>query len=74
MTMDNHPTPLLTVFDVAEWLRRNPSTIRKWVCHRRIPYLKVGRSVCFDREDIQKWLVNQNPQNRKWESYNAPVR
>jgi len=72
--MDSKPTPLLTVFDVAEWLRRNPATIRKWVCYKRIPYLKVGRSVCFVRGDIEKWLLANNPQNQKWESYNAPVR
>jgi excisionase family DNA binding protein len=74
MTMDSRPTPLMSVFDVAKWLRINPATIRKWVCHKRIPYLKVGRCVCFAREDIEKWLVVNNPQNRKWESYNAPVR
>jgi excisionase family DNA binding protein len=68
---DVPPIPLLTVIDVAKWLRRNPSTIRKWVCYRRIPYLKVGRSVCFDRADILRWLEIQNPQRRKWESYNA---
>ncbi len=68
------PTPLLTVIDVAEWLRRNPTTIRKWVCYKRIPYLKVGRSVCFDRADIERWLEIQNPHRRKWESYNALVR
>jgi excisionase family DNA binding protein len=72
--METKPTPLLTVFDVAQWLRREPCTIRKWVCYGRIPYLKVGRSVCFERSDIQKWLAYTNPQNRKWESYNAPVR
>ena len=72
--MEPKPVPLLTVVDVAEWLRREPATIRKWVCYGRIPYLKVGRSVCFDRMDIENWLDRQNPQNRKWESYNAPVR
>ena len=72
--MKNDPTPLLTVVDVAQWLRREPATIRKWVCYGRIPYLKVGRSVCFDRGHIEKWLAHSNPQNRKWESYNAPVR
>ena len=72
--MDAEPMPLLTVVDVANWLRREPATIRKWVCYGRIPYLKVGRSVCFDRMDIERWLEIQNPQRRKWESYNAPVR
>jgi excisionase family DNA binding protein len=72
--METNLTPLLTVVDVAHWLRREPATIRKWVCYKRIPYLKVGRSVCFDRTDIERWLEIQNPQRRKWESYNLSVR
>lgn len=52
----NAPTPLLKIRDVAEWLRLKESTIRKWVCYGRIPYLKVGRNVCFRREDVEAWL------------------
>ena len=74
MNPGDYPIPLLTVQDVAHWLRRNQATIRKWVCYKRIPYLKVGRSVCFDRTDIERWLAIQNPHRAKWESYNASVR
>jgi len=74
MSSEIKPTPLMTVVEIAEWLRRNPATIRKWVCYKRIPYLKVGRSVCFDRADIVQWLEIQNPQRTKWASYNGFVR
>lgn len=59
---DNLPTPLLTVPDLSNWLRIKQSTIRKWVCYNKIPYIKVGRSVCFDRHQIEKWLEkNSSP-------------
>ena len=45
--------PLLTVMDLSAWLRVKECTIRKWVCYNRIPYLKIGRLVKFDAEDIK---------------------
>ena len=55
------PPPLLKVSDVAQWLRLKESTIRKWVSRGRIPYLKVGRTVCFQGKDIEEWLRRSNP-------------
>ena len=57
---DNLPPPLLKVSDVAQWLRLKESTVRKWVSRGRIPYLKVGRAVCFRREDVEAWLRQGN--------------
>lgn len=54
------PEPLLTVLELAGWLRVKVPTIRKRVCHNRIPYLRIGRSVRFRRQDIEEWLQNQN--------------
>lgn len=57
------PPPLLKVGDVAQWLRLKESTIRKWVSRGRIPYLKLGRAVCFQAEDIQEWLHQRTHRN-----------
>jgi len=51
----------MTVADLARWLQLKESTIRKWVCHGRIPYLKIGASVRFSQEDIEQWLLKMLP-------------
>jgi len=47
---------LLTVNDVAEWLQIKPRTIRDWVYHRKIPYVKVLGCLRFDPDAIRHWL------------------
>lgn len=45
---------LLRTEEVAEILCVAPMTIRTWVFKRRIPFVKLGKSVRFRREDIEK--------------------
>lgn len=52
-SIDEHPNDLLTVPETAELLRLKPSTIRAWVCQRRIPYVKLGRLVRIKRSDAE---------------------
>ncbi|MDQ7781204.1 MAG: helix-turn-helix domain-containing protein, partial [Planctomycetota bacterium] len=47
---------LMTVPEVARYMGVREQTVRKWVCQRRIPYVKIGRSVRFRREDIEEFL------------------
>ena len=44
---------LLTAPEAAALLRLKPSTIRAWVCQRRIPYVKLGRLVRIKRTDAE---------------------
>jgi excisionase family DNA binding protein len=44
---------LLTVPEAAALLRLKPSTIRAWVCQKRIPYVKLGRLVRIKRTDAE---------------------
>jgi excisionase family DNA binding protein len=44
---------LLTVPETAALLRLKPSTIRAWVCQKRIPYVKLGRLVRIKRSDAE---------------------
>lgn len=48
---------LLSVADVAELLAVREGHVRRLVFDRRIPYLKVGRLVRFDRREIDEWLA-----------------
>ncbi len=42
--------------DCAEYLGLTRGTLYVWVCHRKIPYLKMGRLVKFDLKVIEKWV------------------
>lgn len=52
VTMDN----LFDVSELSERLGLAPTTIRKMICQRRIPYTKCGRRTVFRESDIEKWL------------------
>jgi excisionase family DNA binding protein len=48
---------LLTVQETAAILRLKVSTIRAWVCQKRIPYIKLGgRSVRIRRADALAFI------------------
>jgi len=42
--------------DLAQYLDISTNTIRSWVWMRQIPYVKVGRLVKFDLNEIEEWL------------------
>jgi len=53
----SHGLPeLLTIAEVATFLRVNPKTIRRWVTARRIPCLRIGTRIRFDRGEIVSWV------------------
>jgi len=42
--------------ELADLLGLKEGTVSVWVCHRKIPYVKVGRLVKFDLRRIEEWL------------------
>jgi excisionase family DNA binding protein len=44
---------LLTVAETAAALRFQPSTVRAWILHRKLPYCKLGRRVFIRRRDVE---------------------
>lgn len=73
---------LLDVQELVSWLKLKEATVRKWVSEDKIPYLRVGRRILFDRAAIVGWLRSTNPQVARWEAmayvsqeaYNSHVR
>ena len=49
--------PLLDVNGLARRLGVTVRFVRRLVEERRIPYLKVGRFVRFDPDEIERWLA-----------------
>ena len=42
--------------ECSQFLGVTKGTLYVWVCHRKIPYQKIGRLVKFDMNEIELWL------------------
>ena len=47
---------LLTVDELRDYLQRPKGTIYKWTCAKKIPYIKIGNRLRFDKEKIDLWI------------------
>jgi excisionase family DNA binding protein len=63
-TTDTPPTAvpgrLLDYHEVADWLHTSVRHLRRLVDEDRIPYLKVGHYIRFDRDKVREWLEDNN--------------
>lgn len=50
------PCALLTVRDVATWLRVHPKTVYGWASRQAIPTLKIQGALRFRREDLLSFM------------------
>ena len=50
---------VMTVPEVAEYLRVHTSTIYRLVNRRQLPAFKIGSDYSFDRDAIENWMVEQ---------------
>lgn len=50
---------LMTADEVAEYLRVEKSTIYTWAKTGSIPAVKLGRIWRFDKNLIDKWILNR---------------
>jgi excisionase family DNA binding protein len=59
ISMTREVQPLLNVQEAAQLLSLSPNTIRQWIWQRRLPVVKLGRSVRLRREDLET-LINSH--------------
>ncbi len=50
---------ILTVEEVAGYLRLQPQTINKWAQEKRIPAVKLGKEWRFRKTILDRWLDEQ---------------
>ena len=50
---------ILTLEEVALYLRLKPQTIYKWAQEKRIPAVKLGKEWRFRRSVLDRWLNDQ---------------
>jgi excisionase family DNA binding protein len=58
MTADGN-REILTLEEVATYLRLTPQTIYKWAQEKRIPAAKLGKEWRFRKSIIDRWLDEQ---------------
>ena len=49
----------LSIKELSEYLGLTVKTLYVWVCHKRIPYFKLGRLVKFDLREIEDWMAEK---------------
>jgi excisionase family DNA binding protein len=54
----DQPESLLTVAEVAEWLKLNQQTIRNWIDAGDLPAVRVGRAVRIKRSDLDRKVAD----------------
>ena len=50
---------ILTIEEVAAYLRLTPQTIYKWAQEKRIPAAKLGKEWRFRKSIVDQWLDEQ---------------
>lgn len=45
---------LLSIDELAEYIAVPKGTIYNWISLRKLPFVKIGRRVKFDKQDIDK--------------------
>ena len=58
--MSNTPDSVMTVKEVADYLRVNQRTVYRLAVDGRIPGFKVGANWRFKRGDIDGWIAAQS--------------
>ena len=50
---------LIDIGHISEHLGVKVNTVYSWVNQRKIPYVKVGRLIKFDLQDINQWIAER---------------
>ncbi len=54
--LEMRPKRFLNVRDLCNYLEIEINTVYSWVYQKKIPYLKIGRLVKFDKQEIDRWI------------------
>ena len=60
---------ILTIKEVADFLKVNERTVYRLAAAKKIPAFKVGNAWRFKKSEIDKWIAEQSSQGK--EGWNA---
>tara|TARA_A100000164_G_C21374175_1_gene525520 strand:+ start:300 stop:515 length:216 start_codon:yes stop_codon:yes gene_type:complete len=55
------PDKIMKKQEVADYLKMSIPSIDRYMKNEELPYSKIGKSVRYVREEIDKWLEQKNP-------------
>ena len=47
---------IMDIYEISEYLSVSRNTVYSWISCKKIPYMKLGRLVRFNRQDIDTWM------------------
>ena len=56
---DTPPRRIMTAPEVAEYFQIHLATLYRLVRERQIPAFKIGTEIRFDRDAIEKWMIDR---------------
>src|ERR1700730_17961866 len=62
--MDASTDQILTIYEVGEWLRIAPATVRLWAANGKLPGWKIGKDWRFRRSAITASIERMEQQNK----------
>jgi excisionase family DNA binding protein len=68
------PRPIITATELAQYLRLHVTTIYRLVRQGQIPTFKIGADYRFHRDEIEKWIGDQQVLQGKPGKRNPPAR
>jgi excisionase family DNA binding protein len=63
MAQFDNPGPLMSEREVALYLKASGRTIINWRQRGLIPYFRIGRSIRYSREQIDRALMDRHQRN-----------
>jgi excisionase family DNA binding protein len=54
----------ISVRDLAEYLKCSPSMIYNLVQLKKIPHIKIGSKIRFDKEKVNEWIKQNSFENQ----------
>ena len=60
-------TKLLSPQELSDVLSISIETVYAWTSQKRIPYIKMGRLVRFNMDEVNKWLERQRVEAQECE-------
>lgn len=64
---------VMTVKEVADYLRVNQRTVYRLAVERRLPGFKVGTNWRFKRSDIEGWIAGQSKDSTSAKEINVAM-
>jgi excisionase family DNA binding protein len=54
---------LLRVRELAGYLRIHQGTVYRLLREQKLPALRVGADWCFNRQEIERWMIHEQKRN-----------